>query len=89
MEVQLKSIVKDLPPLFGAFYTSPRLLFTPHFLSIPIIIARSDLVTTVPHAVAIYFTRMSRDLAFAMPPFDIARFDVQQQLRRRSDEVQA
>lgn len=54
------------------------LLHTPHFLSIPIIIARSDLVATVPHALAIYFTRMSRDLAFAMPPFDIAGFDVKQ-----------
>jgi DNA-binding transcriptional LysR family regulator len=58
-------------------------LHTPHFLSIPIIIARSDLVATVPHALAIYFTRMSRDLAFAMPPFDIAGFDVKQHWHRR------
>jgi DNA-binding transcriptional LysR family regulator len=58
-------------------------LHTPHFLSIPIVIARSDLVATVPHAVAIYFTRASRDLAFAMPPFDIAGFDVKQHWHRR------
>jgi DNA-binding transcriptional LysR family regulator len=58
-------------------------LLTPHFLSIPIIIARSDLVATVPHAVAIYFARMSRDLAFAMPPFDIAGFDVKQHWHRK------
>jgi DNA-binding transcriptional LysR family regulator len=58
-------------------------LLTPHFLSIPIIIARSDLVATVPHAVAIYFTRMSPDLALAMPPFDIAGFDVKQHWHRR------
>jgi DNA-binding transcriptional LysR family regulator len=58
-------------------------LHTPHFLSIPIIIARSDLVATVPHALAIYFTRMSRDLAIAMPPFDIAGFDVKQHWHRR------
>jgi DNA-binding transcriptional LysR family regulator len=58
-------------------------LHTPHFLSIPIIIARSDLVATVPHALAIYFTRMSRDLALAMPPFDIAGFDVKQHWHRR------
>jgi DNA-binding transcriptional LysR family regulator len=58
-------------------------LLTPHFLSIPIIIARSDLVATVPHALAIYFARMSDDLAFALPPFDIAGFDVKQHWHRR------
>jgi DNA-binding transcriptional LysR family regulator len=58
-------------------------LHTPHFLSIPIIIARSDLVATVPHALAIYFARMSRDLALAMPPFDIAGFDVKQHWHRK------
>jgi DNA-binding transcriptional LysR family regulator len=58
-------------------------LHTPHFLSIPIVIARSDLVATVPHALAIYFTRMSRDLALAMPPFDIAGFDVKQHWHRK------
>jgi len=58
-------------------------LLTPHFLSLPIIIARSDLVATVPHAVALYFARMSRDLAFALPPFDVAGFDVKQHWHRR------
>jgi len=58
-------------------------LHTPHFLSIPIIIGRSDLVATVPHALAIHFTRMSRDLALAMPPFDIAGFDVKQHWHRK------
>ena len=60
-------------------------LLTPHFLSIPIIIAGSDLVATVPHALATYFVRMSRDLAFAMPPFDIAGFDVKQHWHRKFD----
>ena len=60
-------------------------LLTPHFLSIPIIIARSDLVATVPHALAVHFARMSRDLAFAMPPFDIAGFDVKQHWHRKFD----
>lgn len=58
-------------------------LLTPHFLSIPIIIARSDLVATVPHAVAIYFTRISSELVLAMPPFDIAGFDVNQHWHRK------
>jgi DNA-binding transcriptional LysR family regulator len=58
-------------------------LHTPHFLSIPIIIARSDLVATVPHALAIHFARVSRDLVLAMPPFDIAGFDVKQHWHRK------
>jgi hypothetical protein len=58
-------------------------LHTPHFLSIPIVIARSDLVATVPHALAIQFTRMPRDLALAIPPFDIAGFDVKQHWHRK------
>jgi DNA-binding transcriptional LysR family regulator len=58
-------------------------LLTPHFLSIPIIIARSDLVATVPHALALYFARTSHDLAFASPPFEIAGFDVKQHWHRK------
>jgi DNA-binding transcriptional LysR family regulator len=74
--------------LFERFLERKRIrrkvvLHTPHFLSIPIVIARSDLVATVPHALAIYFTRMSRDLAFALPPFDIAGFDVKQHWHRK------
>jgi len=61
-------------------------LLTPHFLSIPIVIARSDLVATVPHALALYFARLSPDLAFTRPPFDIAGFDVKQHWHRRFDQ---
>lgn len=58
-------------------------LLTPHFLSLPMIITRSDLVATVPHALAVYFVRLSSDLAVAMPPFDIAGFDVKQHWHRK------
>ncbi len=58
-------------------------LLTPHFLSLPIIISRSDLVATVPHAVAVYFARLSPDLTVARPPFDIGGFDVKQHWHRR------
>ena len=34
-------------------------LHTPHFLSIPIIVSRSDLMATVPHALALYFGRLA------------------------------
>jgi len=58
-------------------------LLTPHFLSLPMIIARSDLVTTVPHALALYFSRLSPDLVIARPPFDIAAFDLKQHWHRK------
>jgi DNA-binding transcriptional LysR family regulator len=59
------------------------MLHTPHFLSIPIVVARSDLVATVPHALATYFARLSPDLAVAMPPLDIAGFDLKQHWHRK------
>jgi DNA-binding transcriptional LysR family regulator len=58
-------------------------LMTPHFLSLPMIIARSDLVATVPHALAVYFARLSPDLTVAMPPFDIGGFDIRQHWHRK------
>ncbi len=58
-------------------------LLTPHFLSLPMIVARSDIVTTVPHALAVYFSRLSPELAIARPPFDIAGFDLKQHWHRK------
>ena len=58
-------------------------LLTPHFLSLPAIIARSDLITTVPHALAVYFARLSPELVIARPPFDIAGFDLKQHWHRK------
>jgi DNA-binding transcriptional LysR family regulator len=58
-------------------------LLTPHFLSLPMIIARSDLVTTVPHALALYFSRLSPDLAIMRPPFEVGGFDVKQHWHRK------
>jgi DNA-binding transcriptional LysR family regulator len=58
-------------------------LLTPHFLSLPMIIARSDLITTVPHALALYFARLSKELAIAQPPFAIAGFDLKQHWHRK------
>jgi DNA-binding transcriptional LysR family regulator len=58
-------------------------LQTPHFLSIPNIVCRSDLVATVPHALALYFARLSPQFAVAMPPFNLSGFDVKQHWHRR------
>jgi len=45
--------------------------------------ARSDLIATVPHALAVYFARLSSSLAVAKPPFDIGGFDVKQHWHRK------
>jgi DNA-binding transcriptional LysR family regulator len=58
-------------------------LLTPHFLSLPMIVARSNLVATVPHAIAVYFSRISPEVAIARPPFDIAGFDLKQHWHRK------
>jgi DNA-binding transcriptional LysR family regulator len=58
-------------------------LLTPHFLSLPMVIARSDLIATVPHALAVYFARLSSGLAVGNPPFDIGGFDVKQHWHRK------
>lgn len=74
--------------IFERFLERKRLrrrivLLTPHFLSLPMIIARSDLITTVPHALALYFARLSKELAIAQPPFAIAGFDLKQHWHRK------
>jgi DNA-binding transcriptional LysR family regulator len=59
-------------------------LHTPHFLSIPVIVSRSDLMATVPHALALYFARLApQQFAVALPPFDVAGFDVKQHWHRK------
>lgn len=59
-------------------------LHTPHFLSIPVIVSRSDLMATVPHALALYFARLApQQFAVAMPPLELAGFDVKQHWHRK------
>ena len=75
--------------LFEQFLAKKRIrrkiaLHTPHFLSIPVIVSHSDLMATVPHALALYFERLApQQFAVAMPPFDLAGFDVKQHWHRR------
>lgn len=61
-------------------------LFTPHFMSIPMIVARSDLVATVPHAIGMWFARFDVRLKVVAPPFRTPRFDLKQFWHRRYHE---
>lgn len=51
-------------------------LETPHFLSIPSIISRSDLVVTVPHAVGTFVKDVHMNIRVAQPPMRTPKIDL-------------
>lgn len=57
-------------------------LSTPHFMSIPFLIASSDLVATVPRAVGESFAQFAA-IKLVEPPLDIPRFDLKQHWHRK------
>jgi DNA-binding transcriptional LysR family regulator len=57
-------------------------LHAPHFMSIPFVIAKSDLVATVPLAVGAAFLKLA-PLKLVKPPFALPRFAVKQHWHRR------
>lgn len=57
-------------------------LNTPHFMSLPAIITRSDLVATVPLAAGVWFSSTAR-VRMVRPPFEIPSFDLRQHWHRR------
>jgi len=58
-------------------------LLTPHFLSLPAILARSDLVATVPHAIGVYCETTGVNVRAALPPFDVPSIPLMQHWHRR------
>jgi DNA-binding transcriptional LysR family regulator len=60
-------------------------VYTAHFLGMPFILAQTDLIATIPYAVAQDFAGMSPQLAVALPPFEIAGFDLKLHWHRRFD----
>ncbi|MBB5392313.1 MULTISPECIES: LysR family transcriptional regulator [unclassified Herbaspirillum] len=57
-------------------------LSTPHFMSIPFLIASSDLIATVPRAVGESFAQFS-NIKLVEPPFEIPSFDLRQHWHRK------
>jgi DNA-binding transcriptional LysR family regulator len=51
-------------------------LETPHFMSIPSIIARSDLIVTVPHAVGMFVKEVHMNIRIAQPPMRTPKIDL-------------
>jgi DNA-binding transcriptional LysR family regulator len=57
-------------------------LSTPHFMSIPFIIASTDLLVTVPYAVGESFARIA-NIRLIEPPLEIPNFDLKQHWHRK------
>lgn len=53
-------------------------LRTPNFMTIPMIIGRTDLVVTVPHALGLFFASGGANIRIVDPPFDIPRIELRQ-----------
>jgi DNA-binding transcriptional LysR family regulator len=58
-------------------------LLTPHFLSLPRLVATSDLVATVPHAVGIAYGSPAHGLKAMDPPFHSPRIELRQHWHRK------
>jgi DNA-binding transcriptional LysR family regulator len=58
-------------------------LHTPHFMSLPMIVARSDLVATVPHAIGLYWSGPGTKIRALRPPFDTPSIALRQHWHRR------
>jgi len=61
-------------------------LATPHFMSLPTIIGKSDLVATVPHAVGMFFSGSWANIRAVLPPFrDAPRIELKQHWHRKAN----
>lgn len=74
--------------ILEAYLESERLsrrvaLYTPHFLSIPRLISRSDMIVTVPHAVALAYGRPEFGLKSIQLPFESPRISLMQHWHRK------
>jgi len=57
-------------------------LETPHFLSIPSVIARSDLVVTVPHSVGVFARDLHTNIRMVQPPLRTPKIDLKMHWHR-------
>jgi DNA-binding transcriptional LysR family regulator len=57
-------------------------LETPHFMSIPPVISKSDLVVTVPHAVGIFVRKAHMNIRLADPPMQTPKIDLKMHWHR-------
>ncbi|HVE05920.1 MAG TPA: LysR family transcriptional regulator [Paraburkholderia sp.] len=58
-------------------------LETPHFMSLPFILARTDLIATVPHAIGFAYVTEHASITLVEPPLPLPRFDLRQHWHRK------
>ncbi|SEB24294.1 LysR family transcriptional regulator [Paraburkholderia sartisoli] len=58
-------------------------LETPHFMSLPFILARTDLIATVPHAIGFAYVSEHASITIVEPPMPLPRFDLRQHWHRK------
>jgi DNA-binding transcriptional LysR family regulator len=58
-------------------------LVTPHFMSIPFILARTDMVATVPHAIGLSFMQSHTNIKVMQPPIALPSFDLKLHWHRK------
>lgn len=59
-------------------------LLTPHFMSIPTVIGKTDLVVTLPHAIGLFFSRTGANIKVMEPPLPIPRIELRQHWHRNA-----
>ena len=58
-------------------------LQTSHFMSLPFILSRTDLIATVPHAIGYAYASEHASITLAEPPLALPRFDLRQHWHRK------
>ncbi|WP_322015639.1 LysR family transcriptional regulator [Paraburkholderia sp. J12] len=58
-------------------------LETPHFMSLPFILARTDLIATVPHAIGYAYVAEHASITLVEPPLALPHFDLRQHWHRK------
>jgi DNA-binding transcriptional LysR family regulator len=58
-------------------------LETPHFMSLPFILSRTDLIATVPHAIGYAYVAEHASITLAEPPMPLPLFDLKQHWHRK------
>jgi DNA-binding transcriptional LysR family regulator len=58
-------------------------LETPHFMSLPFILARTDLLATVPHAIGFAYVSEHASITLVEPPLPLPHFDLRQHWHRK------
>ncbi|AOJ03795.1 LysR family transcriptional regulator [Burkholderia mayonis] len=58
-------------------------LETPHFMSLPFILSRTDLIATVPHAIGYAYATEHASIMLVEPPLPLPRFDLKQHWHRK------